>query len=253
MSRRLWRNDRLHRSGGTLIRERNTSFEITSSVGHSVWLVDASSASVTATLPSVDKMDKHIIHVVMREDAVTNGKVTVNDSGASEVWTGYAKGDHVVVTASNGTIYILDEQVTVEGLLAKTANTNISSTATSKTFAADYSEEKDIGASYDAVTNHRWTAPFDCEIRFWQHLLGNAGRLQPVIYVNGSDLKDRTGMATPFISTTHNTEFSVTLTLSTNDTVEFYAYNADVGTIPVLGDAAKDESTAGWELLRRTR
>ena len=183
-------------------------------------------------------------------DAVTNGKVTVNDSGASEVWTGYAKGDYVTLTATNGTLYVLDERATAYGLLALTADDSIAANSKEKIFDTGYSQETD-NANWWNTTTDRLTVPFACLIELDFQIVGGSSNIQSSPKVNGTSLYDINGAVTQFdpsISTTGIYQ------LAASDYVEIEATNNNTTTaFSVLGAAAKDESQFRWNLIKRLR
>jgi hypothetical protein len=250
MSRRLWRNDRFHKSGGILVKERTSSFEIIAPPGHSIWLVDASGGDVTVTLPAAGLMQGKTLEIVASVSPGANS-ITVNDSGASEVWTGYAKGDHVVITASNGTIHILDEQVTVRGTQAFTNDLSIAASGTYYKKTTGYAVDVDVGDWFDSSTNHRIDAAFDCTLLLFVDGLGNDNDTRRQVRINNTAIQDLSAGGSPD-GEMDSTVWS--LTLSASDYVEVYfGGNSTVSSTVVAGDAAKDETKIYWEVLRRLR
>lgn len=236
------------KSGDFINKIRSADFSVLATPGQSVYMVDASGASVTGTLPAAGAMQGKLVRVVCSTDPAGNS-VTLNNSAASELWTGYAKGDHILITAQDGAYYILEEQVTVGGLLALQGDDAIAGASTEKIFDANYTESIDIGGWWDAVTNHRLTAAVACRLWVNCEILCSGAVIAPYFHVNGAAITDTASSAGG--SSGHMAQSRI-LTLSASDTVEVYANNTGAG-VNVLGDAALDETKFEWKLIERVR
>jgi len=128
---------------------------------------DATLGNITVTLPTIAELNGKIVTVIADVDPAGNALIT-NKSTGTELHTSYAKGDFLAVT-SNGVKYILlDERVTIEGKIAKTAYLVILAGTTVNPFNADMAVMSNVGGLFDAVTNFRLetTASYKVEINY---------------------------------------------------------------------------------------
>ena len=120
---------------------------------------NASAATRTITLCPVTEtgVDACIITVVADADATSTYKLTVLESdGATEVWTGYQKGDFVRLIVSNSAWLVVDHKETYYSYRWLTANHTIAVSATTK--LTGWTNVIDIGNVWDN-TNDKLTTP----------------------------------------------------------------------------------------------
>lgn len=211
---------------------------------HLVVLVDCSTGGRLIDLPAPSVYSGKTITI--KADAVGGGNfIRTKKSGGANFHESYAVGDFITVTSDGTNDVILDEDVTVKGMLAITSDESFSASANRKVFDASYSEEQDVGGWWDAVTNDRLNIKFDCRIEIIANLMGSAN-LVPRPYVNGSSVFDVVnGSGDSFLSYQDD--------LSSGDYFEQYVYNSAGASKTLSGDAAKDETQLYWRVIKRLR
>jgi hypothetical protein len=198
-------------------------------------------ADMTIKLPAnSDYSGKTII--VKVNAAASSYVITTNDISSVEVHTAYAKGDFLKIASDGTDAEILDEYVTIAGLLVMTADDAIGASSKEKVYDTDYSEETDIGGWWDATTNHRFDIGFDCRMLINPNSLGS--RLE--LSLNGFTIVNGTAVYAAADGTWQ-------LDLSDGDYVEIYVNNPVASTVYLRGDAAKNESRVAWHVIRRIR
>lgn len=168
-----------------------------------------------------------------------------SDSSGAEIWTGYAIGDHVTLVSNGSAWMVADEKISVNGLVSLTSDDAISGTTLEKVFDAGYSEDSDIGGWWNAST-HRIEADFDCLLNVNMNVISNYDFMIPVISVSGTPVQANITYQQPV-----NGTFQIELT--SGQYVELYCYNFHGVSHNVMGDAAKDETFATWNLIKRIR
>jgi len=212
-----------------------------------VVLVDTSTASRSITLPTPANYTNKTIHVIANV-ITSNRKVTTKKSGGGELHTGYAKGDFISLISDGTNDIILDEYVTVYGQLSKTADQALAPGVYANIFAADYSEDDDIGKWYDAVTNHRLDIGFDCRIQIiFVSVIAALFNITPILYKNGVAVVDN-GLNDAGLLNVHE------LDVLSTDALQFYYMN-NHGTITynVRGNAGKTRTRVIWRVIKRLR
>jgi len=204
-------------------------------------LVDASGATRNITLPTPANYNGKTI-TVKTLDPVGNSVIT-KKSGGTEYHTGYAKGDFIRVTSTGTSDVILDEDVTVCGLLTLTADDAIAANSKEKVFDANYSVEKDTASWWDAVTNHRLDISFAGLISI--SILEYGTTISPKI--NGTTLIVGDVNGSPANGGTYEID------VVAGDNIDFEANNPVASTVQLRGDALKNESRLTWRMVERTR
>lgn len=213
---------------------------------HLVVLVDASAASVTITLPAPSVYSGKSITVKADVDPAGYSCIT-NKSGATEFHTGYAKSDYIEVTSDGTNDIILSEDVTVYGVVSKSADETITASATTDPFDSTYVESQDVGGWWDAVTNHRLDIGFACELEMTYALVCRDSII-PNLKVNGIYLQDIIGAAA---ASNHKHHYD--LRAASGLYFEFFVTNSAATGYVLSGDASYDESRVYWNVKKRIR
>lgn len=202
---------------------------------------------LTHTLPAKSGLAAGDTFILTNQFA---GTVTLNlasADGSAEIWTGYAKKDYVVIVYNGTDFDVVDEEATLQGYLAKTADQSVAATTWTKGYAASYSVEEDTAGIFDSATNHRLDIPYAMELMVSDQSVME-GRYQHTIYING------TAVFGENYSGTQNIDVGfVRHTVAASDYIEPYYYNYNAGAVNLIGDAAKDESKFFWYMSKRIR
>lgn len=209
--------------------------------------VDASAASVTITLPTPANYDSKKIRIIADVDPAGYSVIT-NKSGATEHHTGYAQGDFLLATSDGTNDKVLDERVTVKGILYKTADQTFAQGASGNGFAASYSVGDDIGGWHDSVTNHHITVAFDVRMKCTYLTSCAGGDVLPAPYINGSYYIAKQGFDSAM-----SPVISLDFPASTTFRPDFKNTNTTGGNKSLYGDAANDETMFQWEVIERLR
>jgi hypothetical protein len=213
-----------------------------------------SAASCTCQLPTVANLNGKLVRVQIStgpaSDTSSNKLTVYQSDGSTELFTGYAKGDFVLVT-SDGTNYrILDELTTVVGRLALSVDEAFSTGTTTKIFDANYTEVRDIGAWWNSATNHRLNAAFACDVEVFLSLLEiTAAYLEPIVRVNGTAIFN----SEPAHGYGVGRGLPLLVKLAAGDYLEMYVRNDSGVNGTIMGDAALNETQLFWRVIRRIR
>ena len=242
-----------------LVRYNGTTFDILSSSGTGFsTLTSGSALSTGGQYVNTSGANTHTLPELSTTSAgqrvtVRNaGSTTVivnehaNDSNA-EIGTYYAEGDGATFVSTGSAWKVVDETVTVEGLLALTSDDSVSSNE--KIFDSGYSEETDIGGWWDTGTD-RLDVAFDCVLDLRIYFISNHENAAAGPYVNGSSYIDSSLHAEE--QKKSSGRHSPIMRLDASDYVEIYAHGSGVSRT-VRGDASKDETRLMWKVLRRIR
>ena len=212
----------------------------------------AASATRTITLPAVAAtgMSTCIITVVADADATSTYKLVVQDTGSTEVWTGYAKNDFVRLIVSNSAWVVLDHKETYYDLRYLTADQSIATSATAK--LTGWTNIKNVGTAWDNG-NNKLVTPTGMNGYWTVHFSLSASDVSnsnaPTLYVGGSQVSKwqqfgayTEGYYDPQYS------FSGTYYATSTQEVEFYATNcrSNAAHICAGGAAAETQFNASF-------
>ena len=119
-------------------------------------LIIATSAAAgtrTITLPAVATtgLSTCIVTIVAEADATSTYKLMVQDSGTTEVWTGYQTGDFVRLIVSNSVWVVVDHKETYYSRFYLTASQTLAASASA--LLTGWTENEDIGNMWVSGSN----------------------------------------------------------------------------------------------------
>ena len=154
----------------------------------SIVSVDASGGTSvvhTVTLPTPATFSTTSIVVVSEAAHGAGNKIIINDSGGSEVYTLYEKGDHCeLVSDGTNTIRTGNEWVTVAGGVYMTSDgyPTMAGNTLVRVFNTHSTLDYNIGEWWDHTSNFRIDIGFDCDIEVvMNHLSQTNNGMQPVL------------------------------------------------------------------------
>ncbi len=206
-------------------------------------LVDASLATRNITYPApADYLGKTIL-IIADVDPAGNSVIT-KLSGGTERHTSYAKGDFIKGISDGVNDNLLDEKVTIEGKIAKTAYMAIPGSTTLNPFNADIAVISNVGGLFDAVTNFRLetTASYKVEI--------NYGIVTSYVYVYPSPNHNGTNIFIPSNSSATGI-FVIDMLAGEYIAPDVIDPTATAGNF--YGNVNKKESFFSWRVLGRIR
>ena len=230
----------------------------------SIVSIDASggtSVTHTVTLPTPATFSTTSISVVSRLAHGASNKIVINDSGGTEVYTLYGKGDHCeLVSDGTNTIRTGNEWVTVTGRAFSNveANPTFAGNSVTRCFTTYVTTDFNVGSWWDDVTNHRITAGFDCDIEIHSQYTGyNNNGMQPMLkHLDSSavlkqwyNYPSRTTDGGYYLSGIENT--FVVRNMSATDYLEFYNANCNGSNQYFTGDTDGTGACFNFRVLRR--
>ena len=119
---------------------------------------NAASSNRTITLPAVATtgLANCIVTIICDADATSTYELKIQDSGTTEVWTGYQTGDFVRLIVSNSAWLVVDHKETYYSYRWLTASATIGTSATTK--LTGWTNVIDIGNVWDNA-NNKLTTP----------------------------------------------------------------------------------------------
>jgi len=212
-------------------------------------LIIATSAAAgtrTITLPAVATtgLSTCIVTIVAEADATSTYKLMVQDTGTTEVWTGYQTGDFVRLIVSNSAWVVVDHKETMFSSRTLTADQSIAASATTK--VTGWTNVTDIGQVWDNA-NNKLVAPFAgiWDLNWRTTTVANGANVN-VFYVGGSQRytpasgSDGVGYNYP----RNMSALRVKVAASTD--IEFYAHNTyNGGPQSVYGDGISESGFDG--------
>jgi hypothetical protein len=215
---------------------------------------NASAGTRTITLPAVATtgLSTCIITIVADADATSTYKLMVQDTGTTEVWTGYQKNDFVRLIVSNSAWVVVDHKETYFAHRYLTANSGaIAASATTK--LTGWTSVTEVGNAWDN-TNNKLTTPTGMN-GYWTVSWNNAANvtssaLVPNLFIGGASVSNyaQAGTDTYGYRSGQNGVTGRYYATSTQD-VEFYIVNfRDSSTYIVAGGSVSSSHfTAQFE------
>jgi len=210
------------------------------------------STEFVVNLPAPADFATTVITVKANTTMGTGNKITIKDSGGTEVYTLYHVNDHCTfVSDGTNTIRTGDEWVTVRGEVALTAALVVGTGAVTDLFDAaggNYAEEEDIGGCWSTTTDD-FTAPFAGEYILAGSATYNGYANAYQLQKNGTSIQALDGSGIPYGNGTFGVKSFV---LAKNDVITWWGASTS-GTPSFYGNASATvrRTTANWWCLRR--
>ena len=211
---------------------------------------NAAAGTRTITLPAVATtgLSTCIVTIICDTDATSTYKLLVQDSGTTEVWTGYQNGDFVRLIVSNSVWVVVDHKETMFSSRAVTADFAIAASAVTK--VTGFTNITEIGNTWDNA-NNKLVSPF---AGFWDLNWGltipDNGGTSPVFYVGGvKKFQSISGVsAGSYNYISLNASLMVKVAASAD--IEFYSHNGYNGAAQTLQGNGVDESQFNAKFTR---
>ena len=237
-------------TGSSNILRKTTDYTIVSgdvtAKSEVVIATNAAAATRTITLPAVatSGLSTCIITIVADADATSTYKLTVVDSSAAEVWTGYQKGDFVRLIVSNSVWVVIDHKETYFSRRYLTANQNIAVSAIAK--LTGWTSVSEIGNMWD---NSNDKIVFPSNMSGWMDVSLNMSNdtnytgISPALYLDGS-VHAQPEFASGVTDGSHFlNNLSGRWAVTTAQELEFYGRNVDSNTAFTVYGAAASRTT----------
>ena len=230
----------------------------------SIVSIDASggaSVTHTVTLPTPATFSTTSIIVMSRVAHGASNKIVINDSGGTEVYTLYEKGDHCeLVSDGTNTIRTGNEWVTVTGraFIDTDGYPVLAAYTVTRCFSTYVTTDFNVGSWWDDVTNYRITAGFDCDLEIHAQYTGYSNNgMMPVLKHLDSSAGLKQWYNYPRVSTEggyyqgaiENT--FVVRNMSATDYLEFYNSNNHSSSQYFTGDTDGTGACFDFRVLRR--
>ena len=190
---------------------------------------NAAAANRTITLPAVAAvgMSTCSITIICDTDATSTFKLLVQDSGTTEVWTGYQRGDFVRLIVSNSLWVVVDHKETMFSARYLTGDFSVAASATTK--ITGFTNVTDIGGLWDN-SNNKLVSPFagiwDLN---WRLSVGTDNGNSPVLYIGGvKKYWPQTGADGAGYNYGQNMA-SMRVEVAASTDIEFYSHNISSG------------------------
>jgi len=231
----------------------------------SIVSIDASggtSVTHTVTLPTPATFSTTSISVVSRLAHGASNKIVINDSGGTEVYTLYGKGDHCeLVSDGTNTIRTGNEWVTVTGKAFNNASgyPSFGANAITRCFTTYVTTDFNVGSWWDGTTNYRITADFDCDLEVEMNYIGYSDNgMGPMLkHLNSSgtliqwySYPRASNAGTYYLG--WNSHTAVVHGMSSTDYLEFYNQNGHSSAQYFMGNSDGDGAYFAFRVLRRS-
>ena len=171
--------------GGVLLSQGNTAVNVLTAastdladVAHTamwtgkskaIFSVDASGGAKTVQLPPANAAGRSTVSIVISVKATSTGAtpntVTVNNSSGSEVFTLYAKGDHVeLVSDGTNDLRTGNEHISAKGFVFRTSNLSQTGNTVLPLFSVGVITERYNYGGWFTSANYCVVVPFACRI-----------------------------------------------------------------------------------------
>ena len=232
------------------------SGDITGKSSYAV-VFDASSGTSTefvVNLPAPADFATTVITVRSNVAHGSGNKITIKNSGGTEVYTLYYLNDYCTfISDGTNTIRTGDEYATVKGHVALLSNQHFPGNTYvdlwNQATSSDYSVEEDYGSGWSTTTDD-FTVPHTGLYGFGGNYSGTGYSSGLYIYKDGTVLTMGDSTTTPYgTGMTSNIE----VFLTAGNVITWYGVNTDTSsTQGCAGNANKNETQAMWWMIRRS-
>ena len=220
-------------------------------------MFDASSGTSTefvVNLPAPADFATTVITVRSNVAMGSGNKITIKDSGGTEVYTLYYLNDYCTfISDGTNTIRTGDEYATVKGHVALTGDQHFPGNTYvdlwNEATTTYYSVEEDYGGGWSTTTDD-FTAPHTGSYGFGGNYSSNGYSAGLYLYKNGTALTQADSTTTMYGGAmTSNIE----VFLTAGDVITWYGVNTDTSSTQGAGGvAAKNQTQAMWWMIRRS-